>query len=523
MSDDRQPKISISKGLVVLNSSSSVLTRIINLTVIVWVYQHLLNRISVEEFAVYPVVTAVMVFAPLFFSVLTGGISRHIIDAYARGDGQDIGRIISSILPIIALMAVGFLILGAGFTMNVEHILNIPAHMEDEARIMLGLLIASFAAQMIALPFSTGFHIRQRFVELNLLMLAREIFRMALLLTLILGLEPRVIWVVLATVIAENVFQIILIIRSRHLVPELRFDRRLYDRDRAKSLISFGLWTTLGQLGTIMYTHAATLILNIYGTATDVTCYFIGTMLFRHLDGLILTAVIPLQPVITAMNATGDRKRLAATLLKGGRLGLWVSLAAATPAIIYAGDFVNLYLGPEYSDAAVVIILLMMIFPFSQATSLLPTAAIAMAEVRALFLPAFLFQLAGFVLMMTFAAGFGLGAIGVTLSLTIITIVSQLGYFWRLTFRLTDARPNDFVRDVLMRGWTPAIAAGVVWFVLSQINPAASWLILGVNGVIGGLAYVAVLLIFCLATDDRNDARRVVKWAQGFMAGSARG
>ena len=62
----------ISKRLVVTNAVSAVLVRLLNVFLLLWVYHYLLARISPEQFAVYPVVMAMMLFAPLFFSFFTG-------------------------------------------------------------------------------------------------------------------------------------------------------------------------------------------------------------------------------------------------------------------------------------------------------------------------------------------------------------------------------------------------------------------------------------------------------------------
>ena len=100
MHEKNKPYVEISKRLVLINSISSVITRLINILFLVWIYEYLLERISTEEFAVYPVVAAIIVFAPLFSSLLTGGISRFVIEAYARGEMQRVTEIVSSIVPL---------------------------------------------------------------------------------------------------------------------------------------------------------------------------------------------------------------------------------------------------------------------------------------------------------------------------------------------------------------------------------------------------------------------------------------
>ena len=499
--------IVISKRLIAVNSASSVLARILNITVLVWMYQYLLKNIPAEEFAVYPVVTAIMVFAPLFFAFLTSGVSRHIVDAYARDDLEDVRRIISSIVPMLTAAAGLFLLGGLLFAAHIEQILNITPSMVSDARFMMALLVVSFSLQMFALPFATGYHVRQKFVELNLLGVAREMFRILLTLIFLLGIGAEVIWVVIANVTAELIFQAVIVYRSLRMAPDIRFDRRLIDGPKARSLLSFGLWTTLGRLGGMMYTNAATIMLNLHGSAVDVTSYFIGATLYRQLDGMIGAATLPLQPALTALNATQERRRLASAVFRGGRYALWFAMAVATPLMIYADVFIDLYIGEVYSDAAMIIVLFMIIYPFNKPTVLLPMTAMAMARVREFFLPAFLFQLFGLGLMYLFATEFDMGAVGVTLALTIITIGSQLSYFWRLTFTLTETTLSDFARRVLAPGFAPALGGAVVWYALKLAAPIEGWIHLGLVSALGGVAYLTVLFLFCLDEGERGDLR----------------
>jgi O-antigen/teichoic acid export membrane protein len=500
--------ISISERLVIVNSAGFVLTRIINLSVIVWVYQFLLSKIPTDEFAVYPVVAAIMVMAPLFFTSFTGGITRNALDAYAKGDGLAVTRIVSSILPLIGLMTAIFLPLGWLFAINIDHVLNIPVHMVGQASLMMALLVLAFAVQMMLVPFQIGFHIHQKFVEMNMIMLGREVFRLLLLLGLMYGLGAQVMWVVIASFLADTSCAIVLAIRSRALVPELRFRRDLVDRTEARALMSFGLWTSLGQLGNVMYTHAATIVLNLYGTPQDVTVYFIGATIFRQLQGLIQVAIQPLLPAITAMQATHDIDRLRRTMLRGGRYGLWVALLPGAALMVYADEFVRLYAGEAYIGAAVVIVLFMAILPFDRATTLLPTVCIAMAKVREFFLPAFLFQLAGLVLMVVCAGPMGLGAVGVTLALAAITIVSQLGYFWGLALRLGSTPLPVFLRSTIWLGWLPGLVGLGVWFCVQQVWEITTWWRLAASVAIGTVFYVATLLIFCVEPAERLKLRK---------------
>lgn len=464
--------------------------------------QYLLARIPPDEFAIYPVLAAVMVFAPLFFSIFTGGIARYVVEAYAKDNSWRATELVSSIVPPLFVFSLFFLILGLVLAWFIGLVFNIPSQMVPSAQVMMAILTASFALQMALLPFGVGYHVHQRYVEFNLLQLGRDSLRIGLLYLLLTEVSPAVIWVVVATVIADQLHLAVVTWRSVRMTPGLKFRPRLYDRALARNLISFGLWTTFGQLANVMYVNAGTLVLNLYGSALDVTNYHLGATAFRQLQSLIALARQPLQPALIAMHASGERERMARTALRGGRYGLWVALAVATPLGLYAPEFIELYIGDRFADAALVLTLFMVIFPFSQPTVLLPIIAMAMAQVRAFNIAAFVSTSLGLGMMLVFLILGEMGAVGVALALTAVTLVAQLVYFWPLQSKLVGFGGRELWNDMLLPGLAPAVAGAMIWFPLKFCNLLDGWVPLGLASAAGGVVYLVVMLRFGLDAED---------------------
>lgn len=501
--------VAVDRRLVMINGASSVLVRLVNVFGLLWAYQYLLARIPAEEFALYPVLTAVMVFAPLMFSFFSGGIARYVVADYASGDFAGVGRIVSSVFPLLGVITLVFLAASAVFARFIDDILTIPPGMVDEARLMFALLAGSFALQMLLMPLGVGFHVRQRFVELNLIGLLRDVLRITLLFVLLLGFGPSVVWVVVAMTAADLVHLAVVTWRSCRMVPEIRVRPALFSWQTAVTLVNFGLWTSLGQLAAILYTNMGTLILNAQATATAVTSYYLGATCFQQIQSMIGLARQPLQPALVAMHTLADEQRLARAALRGGRYGLWVALFVACPLAIYAVPLVDLLLGDTYAEAALVLVLFMAIFPFNQPAGLLPMIAVAKAEVRRFNVAALVSTLAGLGLMMLATAGFGLGALGVAAALALVTIVAQLVYFWPLNLQLTGLSFRDLRREVLVPGLAPSACASAVWLAIAVAAPPAGWLGLGLAVAAGGGVYVAVLLAACLDAVDRASLVRL--------------
>lgn len=511
--------ILVSKRLVLINSASSIISRIVNLSVLAWAYQYLIRHLQPDDFAIYPVIMSIMVFAPLFFSVSLGGVSRYIIDAYAKGRVDIARSLLSSSIPLLLVSIAAFSLFLLPLVLFVDLILNIPVTLVSESQYMLLILWFGFVFQMICSPFSLAYHVKQRYIELNTLTLCRETLKLLLMLILLYLYGPRVLFIVIATVVSDIIFSIIMVMRSGRFLPDLYYQWRLFSRSQARELMSFGLWTTIGQLGTIMYLNSGTIILNMYGTAIDVTAYFIGVTIFRQIEGLIFTATGPLYPAVTALHSLDQRHRLKSIALRIGRYSLWFCMLLAVPAMIYADSFIYIYIGDTYYIAAIVIVCLMLIFPFNQPTSLLPMISVAMARPKEFFLAAFLFQAFGLLLMLIFTRTFGWGAVGVAAALSAITIGSQLTYFWSLCLKLIQARLVVFLRSVVVIGLIPAAAGAMVWMVLKFSIPPDGWFALVLHFVVGAVVYLSTLILFCLNADERSLARRLLKRA-GLAGGS---
>jgi O-antigen/teichoic acid export membrane protein len=506
----RPEHIAISKRLVAVNAASTLMARMVNFLVMLWVYRFLLLRLPTEEFAVLPVVLSIMVFTPLFFSFLAGGVSRYTIDAYARGDFLEVTRISSSLFPLLLAASAVFVATAVLFTFNIERFLKLPSHMVAEARIMLLLLTISHTFEMMIVPFKTAYAIRQRYFEQSVLQVLRDMFRALLIVILLASLRPSVLWVVVATFIADFSLLSVFLLRSRRMVPELRVDPALFSLAKARVLISFGLWTTVGRLGSIMFTNFATIVLNVNGTATDVTNYHIGATFFRQIQSTVNLATLPLQPAMTAMNALDGSGRLMSTVIRGARYAIWASMLVATPLIVFADVFIDLYLGDGFEAAGITLLLFMVMFPFLHSTALLAHTAIATARVREFYLPAFFFPFAGLIVTIMTARYSDVDAVIVTVVLTATVIVSQVGYFWSLQLRIVGAGFHQFARSVLIRGLLPATAAAMVMAGLRVASPPGTWFSLLTFSAIGVLTYAFALVVFAATPRDKSDVSNII-------------
>lgn len=513
------PRVEISKRLVLVNTASGIAARVVNISVLVWLHQYLLRRISPEEYQLLPVLTGIILLLPLLTSVLTAGLGRFVVAAYAKGDERDITQIVSTMFPLL-LVAGGVLLAGGlAFSWYVDRILSIPPDRVWDARIMMALLMLSVGTRPPCSAFTVGLFVRQKFVLHNFLTVAHEMLRLVLLFILLFGVGTRVLWVVVANVTTEMSMTIVLVVVSRRLIPALRFRRSEIRWERARELMSFGGWNLLGYLAWRLRLTVIPLILNRLATPMDVNMYYIGSLPRRQIELWGDVLAVPLTPVVTGMHATGAKERIRSIYMRGGRLALWATLMAALPAIIYSRTLIRLYIGNEFMDAAVVIVFTLSCLPISNGAWMIWQVANATGRIRGLGIRSLVIQVLVIGAAFYLVREHGWGAVGAAFASFAIGVVTTSITLWPLGLKLADVEFTAWVRQTLVPGLAPGCVAAVVWVALNILVEPDSWMGLGLCTALGILCYMGMLLAFCLEPRDKEDLATVFTRIRDRMQG----
>lgn len=514
----------LDKRLLLLNSTSSLIERFITLFIQLWLYQYLIKRITPEEYSLYPVIMALVVFVQPLTSLLTAGISRFTIDADARGDAHRVTEITSTIFPVLVGSAVMLALFGALMSGFLGSIVNVAPGRLPEARVMLLLLFASVSLRLVLAPFSVGLYVRQKFVLANTLALCQAIVRLMLLFALLLGAGPRVLWVVVATVVADVSILLATTGLSVRAVPALRFNVHRIRWGLLKPLTSFGAWNVIGWLSHVIRTSADLLILNRLGTPLNVASFHLASLPDNQIGDTVQRAMSPLQPPMVALHARGDHHRLRRLHIRVGRYSLWATFLVVTPLVVFRNEFWMIYLGSAfeiYGDVPLVMTLVLLRYLVECPSHPTGMLGYAVNRMRAISCLSLLLSLTNVGITLYLVGPLEMGAVGSALGTLLATVLWHPLVMWRLGINLVGLSYWPWFKAVIGRGALPAVAAGMFGLALRQwVQPQTLPELLGVTAAIW-LVYVHAILLFCLDDDERGAASRLV--ARGFKAVPWRG
>jgi O-antigen/teichoic acid export membrane protein len=491
------------RKVVLLNGASSLITILLRISVLVWVNQHLIRRISPEEYGLFPLVSSLVVFGDFFKNIFTGGLGRYIVEEDARGNDEGVTRVVSSMFPfLIAASLVMALVAGLAIW-QIERILEIAPGQVADARLMFGLLIVMLIVGMVSGPFNIGPYVRQRFVLINAVGLAEEALRIAILLCLLFGVSTRVLWLVIASVAAGLARTAVLWVMTQRMLPAVALNWRLASISTARRMMEFGAWTSVQGLTNLMANTVPFLLLNRFGSAMDVSSFHLGRLPDVQFRRLALAAITPVQPALTSTFATAGEGAMQECYIRGGRYHLWLTMIGIAPFLVFAQPIATLYAGERYHGVGLVMIATLGCYPAIWASAMFYRVAHAIGRVRKYYVCDVFVQSAALLAISLAVAWLGWGAAGAAMAMSLTLIVMHFLLIWPMGLRLVGGSWSRFIRATLLPGLAPFAVALVLCLAIGESMNVNNWWRLGGAAVVAILAYLATLFGLCLDASDR--------------------
>jgi O-antigen/teichoic acid export membrane protein len=486
------------------NVLSSWLGFLVHVAAMVLLTPLVLDALGASRYGVWALLSTLTGYSSLLDAGARASIGRSVARYWALGDRVRMNRVASAGLAAllgcsVVLAAATFLCAALG-----PSIFRLSNELVGEFRWCALAMGGSVAMQFCFFAHSACLGARQR---LDLSMAAHILTQVLyacgtpLILAAGGGLIGLTLWLA-ATQLLAYVIQWPM---TRRVFPELSMSLRLVDRAGLKEFASFGLWQCLVNLSRQIIGASDAIVIALTLSTSAVAPFYVANRVVRCFARFFLPVGVVLFPMLTHLEALGDKEKIRRVCLRGTRL-MWVlSLGMAAIAYCWASDFFALWIGESASglDGRV-----------PDLFNVLLAGAVVTAP-QQIALPVFLAfgrqRLVAFLFALEAAAALGLslalvgryGLMGIAWGMCLPALVLQGLVHPLLTCRTLDVSIGDYARQILAR----PIALAAVLVPLAQWRPDATiggWIALVLAGIGSTLVVVVAAVVIGLDREDRD-------------------
>jgi O-antigen/teichoic acid export membrane protein len=483
---------------------SNWILNLLQILVLMKLTPYVVGRLGLDLNGLWVTIVSITGFLSLLILGVPMASVRFIAEHVAKKDLARANASIATSLAICACAGAAAVLAGGALYLFFErvHLAALsPAAVED-ARLAFAIVVLHVAIGFVMrLPYAV-FDAHHDFVARNYVMAGELALRLGLtLLALELDAALRTLALVQVVCLVAEFTAALLLLRRRH--PGIRFGFRGFDRAIVRPVLSFTVFATLLNVGSMLAFRADAIVIGAFRAPADVTFFDIGNKFFDPLTSFVLGIGVVVMPAATRLQATGATGELVDVLLKWSKICFSLVLMIGLYLIVLGPDFLAWWVGPEFAEPSgrVLQVLMLSFLLF------LPVRGVALPILMGLGKPVApalaLLAMGALNLGLSLALVGPLGILGVALGTAIPNALFACAVL-AIACKELGARPADYLRYVAGR---PVIGALPPLALLLWMKHG-----LGVEGfvplLVAGLAFVAAYAL-CWATYVYRDDRYV--------------
>lgn len=282
-----------SKKQLIINLIASVVAFIVNMGISFLITPYITKSIGVEAYGFVSLGSNFINYASLVTIALNSMAGRFITIEIHKDNWQAANKYFNSVLIANVVVAGVMLVPTIICVAYIEKIVNVPAKILIDVRILFAFLFANFLISIVVSSFGVATFATNKLYLQSLRNIEAIIIKAILLVLLFIYLKPAVSFLGFTAFIVLLYTTFFNLYYTKKLLPKIKIDKVYFDYKAIIELISSGIWNTITRVGEILLEGVDLLISNLFISATAM-----GTL---ALAKTVPTAILSLVGVVSAV------------------------------------------------------------------------------------------------------------------------------------------------------------------------------------------------------------------------------
>lgn len=344
--------ITTSKRLI-HNTFFNVLRLVSNAAIGFFLIRFFLGQLGETRYGVWVLIGSIFCYRDLMSMGLNSAINRYIPVYLAKNDNEGIGRVISTSLFFLSVLAIVLVAVTLVIYYNINSWFAIKPELVVAAGVLV--LVVGFCAAC-AMPLQLSSAVLsglQRYDIISIAVLVPVLLRTVLIVLLLLR-GYGLITMGLAFGISELVIRVLQFAFARKLLPQVSLSLASMNFGFLREMLAYGINTFLYAMGAIIIYKASHLVIGIFLGTAEITQFAIATAGVLLLSQFLQAFTAAIKPAVSDLDARDEHSRVLEISFLTQKYSLLLIIPAGCFLLVMGREFLWVWVGEKFQDPAVI-------------------------------------------------------------------------------------------------------------------------------------------------------------------------
>lgn len=501
------------KRRFIINLVSNFFSALSGVGISFFLTPYIVEHLGKEAYGFFPLSNNFIMYAGIITTALNSMSSRYITISLEKKDMKEVNVYFNSVLFGNIIISLGFVVISALFCFFITYILDIPANLIYDVRLLFIFIFVSLIINVSSAVFQVTAFALNRFDKLAFINIISNVLKLASLILLFYFFTPRIYFLGVAAVVTAFYMFLANYRLTKKLLPEVQIDWAFFSRSALYIILGSGIWNSVMAMSNVINTQLDLLIANHFFGASGMG-FLSLTKFIPNAIYILLGIIVPIfLPEMLKAYAQNDMGKLKKTLDLSFKAIFLVVLVPLSVFFVYGEVFFNLWL-PTQDAHALHILSIITLVPFIVHGTIetvyhvfVITNKLRMASFWGVFISIF-----NFVLVILLCLYSSLGIYSIPVAALISGVVSHLTFTpLYAAYCLQESRWYFFKKIVKgLAGFAVLVGLSYGWKQLNlfEVN---NWLMFMVNCFSIGLVLLVVTLFMNFDSATRSTIFRKIR------------
>ena len=418
-----------------------------------------------------------------YFYLLDFGVSAALLRFVSKYLGEKNFEKINRVLNTanffylgVGLVAAVFIYLFAVYFFDVFQVSSDEIYAEGAtAMSILALLVG---LRFVLMPFGSSFASFHRQDLMNILNIAEEITRAAVLI-FVLSQGGGLVELVISATVIHLVRHLAGIIILKRLYPQIKFSVKKIDAEIASSLLRYSKTAFGISIGWMLIFNSDSILLGIISSSSAAGIYNPAIQLMFQLRMMVNAIGLPLIPAVSHLESTTDLETVKGVYLRVLKYTAYLSFLTCTGVFLYGKPFIALWLPDEFLPAGQVMQILAISGAFFLPQIMGSSVLLGLGKHSKLLMVLILEVALKVLLAILLVREYGLLGMAVATAVPQLVIYTTIYPYFLASIMKTKWR--SIMKEVLVPGLIASSVTAVTALIMSYLLAPANWTALIIN------------------------------------------